>query len=188
MRRSGGGFGRRHWRTSLLRSGRRREELVVTVSGELAVAHYFLRFTGLPGEPSWIRVTVVYKRVSRKWLIVHEHSSVPFDPETLRACVYRGVIENGKGARSVSGSARCACWTGEGARPHTACARYLGCPHHCSLKSSFPFVTSGRDSLPERNGFEVLRHDHLCLRGCDSNFFQERSQRRKRRFLRGLVR
>jgi ketosteroid isomerase-like protein len=53
----------------------------------LAVAHYLARFTGLPGEPFWIRVTAVYRRVEGKWKIVHEHSSVPFDPETLRAVV-----------------------------------------------------------------------------------------------------
>lgn len=79
---------RRVWEASLAHFpasfGTETRELVVTVSGELAVAHYFLRFTGLPGEPSWIRVTAAYKRVGRKWLIVHEHSSVPFDPETLR--------------------------------------------------------------------------------------------------------
>ena len=79
---------RQVWETSLAHFpasfGTETRDLAVTVSGELAVAHYFLRFTGLPGEPSWIRVTAVYRRSGGRWLIVHEHSSVPFDPETLR--------------------------------------------------------------------------------------------------------
>jgi len=79
---------RQVWETSLTHFpasfGTETRDLIATVSGELAVAHYFLRFTGLPGEPSWIRVTAVYRRSGGRWLIVHEHSSVPFDPETLR--------------------------------------------------------------------------------------------------------
>lgn len=79
---------RRVWETSLAHFpasfGTETRSLVVSVSGELGMAHYFLRFTGLPGDPSWIRVTVVYRRTAGRWLIVHEHSSVPFDPETLR--------------------------------------------------------------------------------------------------------
>lgn len=79
---------RRVWERSLTHFpasfGTETRDLVVAVNGELAVAHYFLRFTGLGGEPSWIRVTVVYKRMAGRWRIVHEHSSVPFDAETLR--------------------------------------------------------------------------------------------------------
>ena len=79
---------RRVWEASLAHFpasfGTETRDLVVTVGGELVVAHCFLRFAGLPGEPSWIRVTSVYRRISGRWLIVHEHSSVPFDPETLR--------------------------------------------------------------------------------------------------------
>jgi ketosteroid isomerase-like protein len=79
---------RRVWETSLAHFpasfGTETRDLVVSVSDELGMAHYFLRFTGLPGDPSWIRATVVYRRIAGRWLIVHEHSSVPFDPETLR--------------------------------------------------------------------------------------------------------
>ena len=79
---------RRVWEMSLAHFpasfGSEMRDLVVSVSGELAVAHYFLRFTGLPGEPSWIRVTAVYRRIAGRWLIVHEHSSVPIDPDALR--------------------------------------------------------------------------------------------------------
>jgi ketosteroid isomerase-like protein len=80
---------RRVWETSLSHFpasfGTETRDLVITMSGGLAVAHYLSRFTGLPGEPMWIRITVVYKRMDGGWRIAHEHSSVPFDPETGRA-------------------------------------------------------------------------------------------------------
>jgi ketosteroid isomerase-like protein len=79
---------RRVWETSLSHFpasfGAETRDLTIAVSGELAVAHYALRFTGLAGEPFWIRATAVYRRIGGGWLIVHEHNSVPFDPETLR--------------------------------------------------------------------------------------------------------
>lgn len=80
---------RRVWETSLTHFpasfGMETRDMVITVIGELAVAHYLSRFTGLPGEPFWIRVTAVYRRIAGRWLIVHEHSSLPFDPETSKA-------------------------------------------------------------------------------------------------------
>jgi ketosteroid isomerase-like protein len=64
-------------------------DLSITVSGDLAVAHWLFRFTGMaeghPAMQTWLRNTAAYKRHQRKWLIVHEHCSVPFDPETSRA-------------------------------------------------------------------------------------------------------
>jgi ketosteroid isomerase-like protein len=79
---------RRVWETSLAHFppsfGMETRDLVITMSGELAVAHYLSRFTGLPGDPFWIRVTAVYRLMEGTWKIVHEHSSVPFDPETSR--------------------------------------------------------------------------------------------------------
>jgi ketosteroid isomerase-like protein len=79
---------RRVWETSLAHFpasfGMETRDVSITMSSELAVAHYLARFTGLPGEPFWFRVTAVYRRMEGKWKIVHEHSSAPFDPETLR--------------------------------------------------------------------------------------------------------
>jgi ketosteroid isomerase-like protein len=79
---------RRVWEKSLSHFpasfGTETRELTIIVGGDLAMAHYLLRFTGLPGDPAWIRVTVLYRQVEGRWLIVHEHNSVPFDPETLR--------------------------------------------------------------------------------------------------------
>jgi ketosteroid isomerase-like protein len=76
------------WQTSLSHFpdsfGIETRDLVVIVNGDLAVAHWLYRFTGMPRQP-WIRDTAVYKRSESKWLIVHEHYSVPFDPETSKA-------------------------------------------------------------------------------------------------------
>ena len=80
---------RRVWETSLshfpVSFGTEMRDVTISVSGDLAVAHYLLRFSGLPGSQAWIRETVVYKRHRETWKIVHEHSSVPFDPETSKA-------------------------------------------------------------------------------------------------------
>jgi ketosteroid isomerase-like protein len=59
-------------------------DLAIDVSGDLAVAYYLLRFTEMPGNLPWIRETVVYRKIGGAWQIVHEHSSAPFDPHTLK--------------------------------------------------------------------------------------------------------
>jgi ketosteroid isomerase-like protein len=61
------------------------KDLQIVVSGSLAIAHYLYRFTGLPGKQSWIRNTAAYRNFAGQWLIVHEHYSVPFNPETSKA-------------------------------------------------------------------------------------------------------
>jgi ketosteroid isomerase-like protein len=73
------------WLTFRPRSRQKTRDLTIILSGDLAVAHYFLRFTGIGQDQNWIRDTAVYKRDRDKWLIVHEHNSVPFDPETSKA-------------------------------------------------------------------------------------------------------
>jgi uncharacterized protein (TIGR02246 family) len=64
-------------------------DLSVTVSGDLAIAHWLFHFTGMekdhPAAQMWMRNTVSYQRNQGKWQIVHEHCSVPFDPETSKA-------------------------------------------------------------------------------------------------------
>jgi ketosteroid isomerase-like protein len=79
---------RREWETSLSHFpasfGVETRDLVVSVSGDLGVAHWLSRFTGMPGQPR-IRDTAIYQRYEGKWLVVHEHYSVPFDPETSKA-------------------------------------------------------------------------------------------------------
>jgi len=79
---------RREWEMALAHFpalfGIETRDLVITVSGDLALAHSIWRFTGMPGQ-TWIRDTAVYRRGQGQWRIVHEHYSVPFDPETSRA-------------------------------------------------------------------------------------------------------
>lgn len=60
-------------------------------SGTLAVTHNLERFAGkLKGgarSEIWVRVTDVYQKIGGKWLIVHEHVSVPTDFETGKAAL-----------------------------------------------------------------------------------------------------
>ncbi|MGD0893435.1 MAG: nuclear transport factor 2 family protein [Terracidiphilus sp.] len=55
----------------------------VTVSGDLAFVHGFLRMTGTKKGAErevdfWMRETLCLERVAGAWKIVHEHTSVPF--------------------------------------------------------------------------------------------------------------
>lgn len=62
--------------------------LNITVSDDLAIAHWLFRFTGAENHPAmqtWMRVTAVCKKNQGDWQILHEHLSVPFDPETAQA-------------------------------------------------------------------------------------------------------
>ncbi len=64
-------------------------DLHLAVSGDLALAHWLFRFTGMekdhPAMQTWMRATAGYRRIGGRWRIVHEHCSVPFHPETSRA-------------------------------------------------------------------------------------------------------
>ncbi|MEH2287950.1 YybH family protein [Nostoc sp.] len=63
-------------------------DLKITVSENLAVAHWLFRFTRTQNHPAmqtWMRVTTVCQKNQGKWQILHEHLSVLFDPETSQA-------------------------------------------------------------------------------------------------------
>jgi ketosteroid isomerase-like protein len=63
-------------------------DLTVTVSENLATAHWLFRFTGEQDHPAmrtWMRVTAVCQKNQNEWQILHEHISVPFNPETSQA-------------------------------------------------------------------------------------------------------
>jgi ketosteroid isomerase-like protein len=66
-----------------------RRDLSIIVSGDLALAHWLFRFTGKekdhPAMQTWMRLTGGYQRKQGRWQIVHEHCSLPFDPETSQA-------------------------------------------------------------------------------------------------------
>ena len=63
-------------------------DLTITVNDDLAVAHWLFRFKGEQDHPAmqqWMRVTAVCQKHQGDWQIVHEHISVPFNPETSQA-------------------------------------------------------------------------------------------------------
>ena len=58
-------------------------DLKVTVSGNLAFCHGYLRMTGTKKGAEgpvnfWMRETLCLERIGGEWKIVHEHTSVPF--------------------------------------------------------------------------------------------------------------
>jgi uncharacterized protein (TIGR02246 family) len=69
--------------------GTETRDLSVIVSGDLALAHWLWRFTGMdkdhPAMQTWMRDTLGCRRTQGRWQIVHEHCSLPFNPETSQA-------------------------------------------------------------------------------------------------------
>lgn len=63
-------------------------DLEVTVVGDMALLHGYHRFIALSDLEKWkdvlhdIRVTVCYQKINGKWLVIHEHVSMPYDPMT----------------------------------------------------------------------------------------------------------
>ncbi len=64
-------------------------DLSITTGETVAFCHYLYRVNGTLTEGGkvemWVRATVCLSKVDDKWTIVHEHQSVPFDPETGKA-------------------------------------------------------------------------------------------------------
>jgi ketosteroid isomerase-like protein len=64
-------------------------DLHVDVDGDLGYAAFLYQVSGTLASGDevsmWVRATVVLRRddgAARRWRIVHDHESVPFDPET----------------------------------------------------------------------------------------------------------
>ena len=67
-------------------------DLTLTVGSDLASAHCLWHFTDVPpGHPAgrhWLRSSIVWKKHSDgRWLIVHDHCSAPFDPNTEKTAL-----------------------------------------------------------------------------------------------------
>lgn len=64
------------------------QEPRVRVDGDLAVSYFPVRCGGEneKGEEQvgWMRMSSAYQRINGQWKIVHEHSSVPFDPMSMK--------------------------------------------------------------------------------------------------------
>jgi uncharacterized protein (TIGR02246 family) len=64
-------------------------DLSITAGDEVAFSHSLNRMTGTitTGEKidHWMRATVCYRKINGKWMVAHEHVSVPVDVETNTA-------------------------------------------------------------------------------------------------------
>jgi uncharacterized protein (TIGR02246 family) len=64
-------------------------DMRILSGGDLGVIHALERFSGKlkNGQPSdlWLRATSAVQKINGKWLIVHDHISVPVDFETGKA-------------------------------------------------------------------------------------------------------
>lgn len=61
---------------------------VLETSGDLGFGHALIRCGGTDAEGNshtgWVRGTWAARRRDGRWRIVHEHYSLPFDPETMK--------------------------------------------------------------------------------------------------------
>ncbi|OFZ21239.1 MAG: hypothetical protein A2X94_07200 [Bdellovibrionales bacterium GWB1_55_8] len=62
-------------------------DLNIDVSGNLAVCHGLNHFMMKNGEAvdMWIRWTGAFRKIDGKWLVTHEHTSVPSDMDSGKA-------------------------------------------------------------------------------------------------------
>jgi len=89
----GGDVFRSHWRAlfDAYRDGIEFEvrDLAVTLAGDVAFSHGLNRMAGITADgrrsERWLRWTACWRRREGRWLVVHEHVSVPVDPREGRA-------------------------------------------------------------------------------------------------------
>ena len=66
-------------------------ELTITAGDEVAFSRSLNHITGArtDGEKNdvWVRATVCFRKIDGQWKVTHEHMSVPYDMETLKAAV-----------------------------------------------------------------------------------------------------
>lgn len=66
-------------------------DLLVTAEGNVGFCSFVYHVSGtLVGGPAvdmWVRATLGCRRVDGRWLIVHDHESVPFDPASGQALI-----------------------------------------------------------------------------------------------------
>ncbi|ARK12681.1 nuclear transport factor 2 family protein [Fibrella sp. ES10-3-2-2] len=67
------------------------DDLEVVAVEEMAYCHSINHVNGKTATGTVIdmrwRATVCYQKITDKWLVTHEHSSVPFDPESGKALI-----------------------------------------------------------------------------------------------------
>ncbi len=61
----------------------------IAADGDVAFSHALSRVTGKLRTGAeidmWFRTTLGFRRIDGRWLIVHDHGSVPFNPESGQA-------------------------------------------------------------------------------------------------------
>lgn len=66
-------------------------DLEVVPGGDVAFAHYLYHVSGTLKNGDevdmWVRATLGLRKSNGEWQIVHEHDSVPFDPESGKALI-----------------------------------------------------------------------------------------------------
>ncbi|MEU8233893.1 SgcJ/EcaC family oxidoreductase [Actinoplanes sp. NPDC048967] len=66
-------------------------DLQVTADGDVGFCSFLYHVSGTLHSGAqvdmWVRATLGCRRVDGRWLIVHDHESVPFDPETGQALI-----------------------------------------------------------------------------------------------------
>ncbi|MEK6288050.1 MAG: nuclear transport factor 2 family protein [Acidobacteriota bacterium] len=64
-------------------------DLNITAGDDVAFCHSLNRVNGTRTDGGkidmWWRATVCFRKIDGKWMVTHEHSSVPFDVETGKA-------------------------------------------------------------------------------------------------------
>jgi uncharacterized protein (TIGR02246 family) len=67
------------------------EQLVVHADGDVGFCSFLYHVTGTLADGNevsmWVRATLGCRRLDGVWKIVHDHESVPFDPESGQALV-----------------------------------------------------------------------------------------------------
>jgi ketosteroid isomerase-like protein len=67
------------------------QELCISRGEEVAFCHFLNRVRGSTTAGTkvdmWWRATMCCRKIDSKWMIVHEHDSVPFDMETGKASI-----------------------------------------------------------------------------------------------------
>ena len=67
------------------------QNLEVSAGGDLGFCSFVYHVSGTLTAGAevdmWVRATLGCRRVDGRWLIVHDHESVPFDPESGRALI-----------------------------------------------------------------------------------------------------
>lgn len=64
-------------------------DLSIATGADVAFCHYLYRVSGTMSNGKavdmWVRATVCFRKIDGKWMVTHEHNSVPFDVASGRA-------------------------------------------------------------------------------------------------------